>query len=299
MGRDSIVGTLLVALVLCVVCSVLVSGTAYVLHSRQESNKLLYEKQNILKAAGLIRPKDSEADEYDPAALVEGKSKPTELEELFGKRVRKVLVNLDDGTIVPEDQIRYNEYDPREAANDPAKSEPIGSDVKPTPGVDRRPKMQFVYEIMAEGDSDKILKYVLPINGKGLWSTLYGFIAIDADGKTIRGITFYEHGETPGLGGEVENANWQEQWDGKLAYNEDHQVIIQVVKGSATPDDRAWTVDGLSGATITTRGVSNFVQYWLGPDGFGPFLMKQTGISPSETATTLRTTPERPSLANF
>ncbi len=125
-------------------------------------------------------------------------------------------------------------------------------------------------------------QYVVPIYGKGLWSTLYGFIAIDADGKTIRGITFYEHKETPGLGGEVDNADWKAKWGNpelpKYAYDDEGHVAIRVMKGSINPsdDDAKYKIDGLSGATITSRGVTNLVQYWLGDDGFGPYLKKQT-----------------------
>lgn len=274
MGRDSFLGTILVALVLCVACSVLVSGAAYLLHDRQEANKLRYEKENILKAAGLIRPKNAEPSEYDSEALVAGDFSNNDLNTLFENRVNKVLVNLDDGSIVDPDEVSYDEYDPKEAVNNPKQSKEIEPEVGPTPGVDRRPNYQFVYEVTAKGNKEKIDKFVLPVYGKGLWSTLYGFLAIDADGETIRGITFYEHGETPGLGGEVENPKWQAQWDGKLAYDDGGEVIVQVVKGTANADNKDYTIDGLSGATITTKGVSNFVEYWLGKDGFKPFLEK-------------------------
>lgn len=266
MGRDSIVGTLLVALVLCVVCSVLVSAAAVFLNPRQQMNKALYEKSNILRAAGLI----------------EGTVSAKQVEAIYEERVRRLLVNLDEAEVVPTEEVEYDEYNPREAADDREMGKEIEVD-GPTPGIDRRPKMQFIYEVVAEGSSDQVVQYVLPVYGKGLWSTLYGFLAIDADGETIKGITFYEHGETPGLGGEVENAAWQAQWDGKLAYDEEGDVVIQVVKGTVEPssDQAKYSVDGLSGATITTKGVSDFVQYWLGPDGFGPFLKQRTSGSTS------------------
>ena len=277
MGRDSFLGTLLVALGVCVVCSVLVSSAAVFLYPKQEANAALYEKRNILKVAGLVKSKDTTAPEEGPTETALVDPTPEQIEELFKARVRKVLVDLDTGDIVSEEKVDYAQYNPRDAANNPKQSEAIPNDIGPTPGVDRRPKMQFVYEVLSEGSSPKVEQYVLPVYGKGLWSTMYGFLALDSDGKTIRGITFYDQGETPGLGGEVENKKWQQSWDGKLAYNDEEKVIIQVVKGTATPEDAAWTIDGLSGATITTKGVSNLVQYWLGPDGFEPFLKKQTG----------------------
>ncbi|WP_442485592.1 Na(+)-translocating NADH-quinone reductase subunit C [Aeoliella sp. SH292] len=264
MGRDSFAGTLLVALVLCVACSLLVSSAAVLLNQRQVANKRLYEKTNILIAAG----------------LADTSAKPEEVNEVYEKRVKRLLIDLDEGTVVPTSEVDYDTFDPRAAASDPKTSEEITTE-GPTPGVDRRAKMAFAYEILAEGSDSEVDQYVLPIYGKGLWSTIYGFISLDSDAKTVKGITFYDHGETPGLGGEVENPLWQGKWLGKLARNEEHDVVITVAKGSAPTSGPAadYTIDGLSGATITTRGVSNFVQYWLGPGGFGPFLDKQTAAN--------------------
>jgi Na+-transporting NADH:ubiquinone oxidoreductase subunit C len=117
------------------------------------------------------------------------------------------------------------------------------------------------------------VKLVLPIVGKGLWSTMYGYLALDKDTRTVRGITFYEHGETPGLGGEVDNPKWKSQWDGRKAYDDEWNPEIKVIKGQAGPAaENPYEVDGLSGATLTSRGVGNLVQFWLSEDGFKPFL---------------------------
>jgi Na+-transporting NADH:ubiquinone oxidoreductase subunit C len=128
---------------------------------------------------------------------------------------------------------------------------------------------------------------VLPIYGKGLWSTLYGFLALDANANTVRGITFYEHAETPGLGGEVENPGWKAQWNGKNVFDDQGEVALEVIKG-AVPGNSPQAdhqIDGLSGATITGRGVSNLVRYWLGADGFGPYLDKLRAKHSSQTET--------------
>ncbi len=279
MGRDSTLGTLLVALVLCVVCSVLVSSAAVLLRPLQEANKKLDKRKNILAAAGLVST--------NPA---DKKATPDEINARFQARVRRVLVDLASGDVVPDSEEHpYDQYDAREAADTQEGSVEIQTD-GPTNGRDRREKLAFVYLVMKEKNDEKndtknngeVTQYVLPIYGKGLWSTLYGFIAIDADGKTIRGITFYEHGETPGLGGEVDNQSWKNQWSDKehpkLAFDDQGNVAIEVIKGSVDPnsDEVAHQIDGLSGATITSRGVSDFVQYWLGDDGFGPYLKNQT-----------------------
>lgn len=102
---------------------------------------------------------------------------------------------------------------------------------------------------------------------------MYGFVALDSDANTIAGLGFYEHGETPGLGGEVDNPRWKAVWEGKHAYR-DGDVAISVIKGTVNPDSSKaqWQVDGLSGATLTSKGVSNLVQFWLGEDGFAPYL---------------------------
>jgi Na+-transporting NADH:ubiquinone oxidoreductase subunit C len=114
---------------------------------------------------------------------------------------------------------------------------------------------------------------VLPVQGYGLWSTLYGFLALEADLRTIRGITFYEHGETPGLGGEVDNPRWKSRWVGRLALDDQGEPKIEVIKGPAgPPQEDPYRVDGLSGATLTARGVTNLVHFWLSSDIFGTYL---------------------------
>jgi len=129
---------------------------------------------------------------------------------------------------------------------------------------------KLLYRIV---DKARLEMLVIPIEGKGLWSTIYGFLALDADTTTVRGIAFYKHGETPGLGGEIENPRWQNLWKGRKAYDADWTPAIEVIKGTAgSPDKDPHRVDGLSGATLTSRGVSAFVRRALGDDGYGPYL---------------------------
>lgn len=262
MKRDTIGGTLLVALVLCVACSVLVSSAAVGLRSMQEANKKLDQQRNVLQAAGV--DVDSMSSE--------------EIVEMFNddSKVKRVLVDLSTGKPIDGESAELDvaSYDPKKAAKDPELSERVSSENGPTPGVPRREKYAFVYQILNDGNVEQ---YVLPVYGKGLWSTLYGFLAIQADLRTISGITFYEHKETPGLGGEVDNPSWKAKWDEKQLYDDDWNVEFEVIKGEVDPNsaDAVHQIDGLSGATITSRGVSNLVQYWIGPDGFGKYLEKQ------------------------
>ena len=262
MKRDTISGTLLVAIVLCVVCSVMVSSAAVLLRPRQEANRKLDQQRNVLLAAGVD---------------VDGMSS-TELVAMFNDetKVQRVLIDLSTGDVVDAEVagIDLATYDPQKAAKTPDLSTRVSSAAGPTPGVSRREKYAFVYQIMTDG---KVDQFVLPIYGKGLWSTLYGFLALEGDIRTVGGITFYEHKETPGLGGEVDNPAWKTKWPGKQVFDDQWNVDFQVIKGAVDPNSvkAPHQVDGLSGATITSRGVSNLVQYWVGPDGFGKFLEKQ------------------------
>ncbi len=252
MQRDSIANTFTVAICLCVVCSVMVSTAAVVLRPAQERNKLVERKRNILQAAGLYKP-----------------DKP--LDELF-KHVETRIVDLDTGEFVDASVVDPQTYNQRSAARDLARSEPIAED-QDIAGIGRHEKYSFVYLVQQEG---KVSQIVLPVYGKGLWSTLYGFLALDADLNTIDGITFYEHGETPGLGGEIDNPEWKKKWIGKKAFDDKQNIRIHVVRGEVdqSQPEAKYQVDGLAGATITSRGVSHLVEFWLGPEGFGPFLKK-------------------------
>ena len=128
----------------------------------------------------------------------------------------------------------------------------------------------MVYLIEKDGKYDKV---ILPVRGYGLWSTLYGFLALENDFNTVAGLGFYDHGETPGLGGEVDNPKWKAIWPGKEIYS-DGDVAIELVKGnvdSSTPNAEN-KVDALSGATLTSRGVSNLLRFWMGELGYKSFL---------------------------
>lgn len=268
MQRDSFTGTIIVALVLCVVCSVVVSSAAVLLRPFQDNNKQLDRQRNVLLAAG----KFFEEQDINVAEL-----SAAEIEEIFSDetKVKQAFINLDTGEPVDTEAtgISADGYDPKKAAKSPELSEIVDAKGGPTMGISRREKYTFVYQIMSDG---KVALHVLPIYGKGLWSTLYGFLALDSDTRTVRGITFYEHKETPGLGGEVDNPAWKALWPGKVVVNEQGEVDFEVIKGQVNTDapDASHKVDGLSGATITSRGVSNMVQYWIGSDGFGPYLEK-------------------------
>lgn len=254
--RDSMGYTVGVALALCIVCAFFVSAAAVALKDRQELNQQLDRQRNILDATGIA---------YDETGEPASELNADQIAELF-ERFEVRLVDLETGEYV--DDIDQDTYDARKAAKDPDRSVKLSGDLEYSPGVDRREKVARVYFLKDE--DGQIQQVVLPVYGKGLWSTLYGYLAVRRDLATVQGLVFYEHGETPGLGGEVDNPNWKAQWQGVKLYD-DGDPAAGVAKGPA-PADNDYLVDGLSGATITCRGVTNLIRYWIGENGFGPYL---------------------------
>jgi len=106
---------------------------------------------------------------------------------------------------------------------------------------------------------NQVIAYAFPAEGKGLWSTVHSFIGLEPDLATIRGITFFDHGETPGLGGECSKPWFQRNFQGQVLWKDGAPVMLEVVKGpNADPNSRS-QVDGMSGATITGNGIQRFV----------------------------------------
>lgn len=248
-SNDSIGKTLQVAIALCIVCALVVSGAAVSLKDKQVENQLLDRKTNILAAAGLLQAGVS-------------------IEEQF-KAVEARVIDLSTGEYT--DAVPVASYDQVKGAKDPSISRKLSA-AEDSAKLIRLEQYATVYLVKNEQGLDKV---ILPIRGYGLWGTLYGFIALEKDANTVAGLGFYEHGETPGLGGEVDNPNWKALWPGKQVYN-DGNVDIALIKGSVDPAaaNAVHQVDGLSGATLTSRGVSNLVQFWMGELGYKPFLNK-------------------------
>lgn len=248
--NDNTAKTITVIVALCLFCSVLVSAAAVALRPIQEQNKLIEKKTKILEIAGL----------YDANQ---------DVDELFEKFDVK-LVDLATGEYT--DKFDSATYDQRKAAKDPAFNLVLDrkDDIA---GIKRRAKVATVYLVK---ENDELKKVIVPLHGYGLWSTLYGYMALEGDGKTVTGFGFYSHGETPGLGGEVDNPKWKALWPGKVVYDETGAVKLKLVKGvvDLSKPGSEHQVDGLAGATLTSVGVSNLVKFWLGENGFGPYLKK-------------------------
>ena len=250
------------AAVVCLVASVFVSGSAVALKDKQDENKLLDQQKKVLTVSGLINDDNNSGSNDD------------EVSDLTPEIVRGFFA---DGKVSPQlvampgysgscDALDVNTYDVRKAAKDPTQSyEPPENTAK----VSSVANCSLVYNVTTS-DGERV---ILPIRGPGLWSTLRGYLAVDkADGNTVKGLIFYEHAETPGLGGEVDNSRWRGLWAGRKVYDGD-TVSLGVKKGQAgTAAEDPYNVDGLSGATLTSNGVTKAISFWLGPQGFGPFM---------------------------
>lgn len=256
MSSDSTKKTIQVALGICLVCSILVSSAAVSLNSIQAENKQVDKIKNILAAGGI------DYTNKDP-------------QKIYEEKIKSVVIDLESGEVInPEDKsdlLKPQNFDIQKVSNEPDLSEVIPSS-EDIAGIKRKPSYMVIYEVL--NSENNIEKYIFPVHGKGLWSTLYGFISLDSQLKNVEGITFYQHGETPGLGGEVDNPTWKNSWKGKLAFNDQGNYIIDVIKGKVDPSssDAYRQIDGLSGSTLTTRGVDNLLKYWLGENGYRPFI---------------------------
>ena len=262
MSSDSTAKTIGVTLAVTIVASVIVSSLVVILRPIQEVNKAIDKKRNVLIAIGI-------------------KVDKSKVEEEF-KKITSQVVDITTGDqvegAVPAD------FDMGKVLRDPsqvitlAKKDDIA-------GIAKITKQQVVY--LVRSSSGELQNLILPIYGKGLWSTMYGFIALKKDLNTVEGLTFYQHGETPGLGGEVDNPKWKDKWPGKFIYSKEGEIKVQIIKGAVTDKtpEKEFKVDGLSGATLTTRGVSNLIRFWVGDNGYGKFIaqLKSGGKSTSKT----------------
>jgi len=246
--RDSISNTLVVAVGLSLICSIVVSSAALVLKPVQERNEELFRQQIILDVAGLSQP-------------------GADVEELFSN-IEPRMVDLESGQYT--DAADPATFNAQVAASDVALGTAIPQEYD-IAGIGRRAKVEPVYLVR---DGGEISQIILPVYGKGLWSTMLGYLSVAPDGDTIRGLRFYSHAETPGLGDQVDKEAWREQWDGKSIYGDSGEPQIRVIKGKVPADgpNTEHQIDGLSGATLTSNGVTNLVRYWTGPHGFGPYL---------------------------
>ena len=239
---DSIPKTILVAITLCLFCSMIVSLAAVKLKSIQEENQVRDKQKNILQVAGLY-------------------SEGMNIDESFGSFEPRI-VDIESGLFT--DKFNPRTFNDLKASSNPSLSIALEDDPA---SIGRRSNFVTVY--LLKNNDGTIDKLILPIHGYGLWSTLYGFVALEEDTNEIFGLQFYKHAETPGLGAEVDNPKWKAQWKGKNLRDKDEKLMIQVSK---TPGPSKYHIDAIAGATLTSNGVNSLVRFWVGEAGFKKFL---------------------------
>ncbi|NNM32364.1 MAG: NADH:ubiquinone reductase (Na(+)-transporting) subunit C [Gemmatimonadetes bacterium] len=249
----SVAYTLRFAATVAVVASASVAVAAVLLAERQEANRLLDRRRHVLEVTGLSAPDEHLARE--------------EVTARFHEHLRPVVIELQTGAVAED--IDPEEFDQRRASQDPARSHPAPPN---TAGISRLPDHVIAYHLVREG---RVESLVLPFEGLGLWSTLYGYLALSGDLATVRGITFYEHAETAGLGALVSDPGWRALWNGRRVFDDEWRPQLRVIKGSAgPPQESPYQVDGISGATLTGNGVTRALHFWLGDAVLGPYLAR-------------------------
>lgn len=232
--KDSKQHVILFAVAICLVCSTLLALASSGLRERQERNRELNIKKNILKVVGLYKKSMQLEDE--------------EIEKIYQENIR--------GTVLDQNGNEQEGISP--------------NDTKTLKEKGFRP----LYMRIEKGQA---VSYVLYVQGKGLWSTIKGYLALGKNAGTVTGIAFFDHGETPGLGGEIEKDWFTGQWAGKEIFNpEDNLVPTRVIKGKVKKSKHAnepeYFVDGISGATLTGNGINRFLKQDL--MAYEPFLRK-------------------------
>ena len=246
--KETVGSTITVAFVVCLVCAIIVASAAVALKPTQKANEVLNLRKNVLIAADI----------YDSSKGIN---------EQF-EALEEVIIDFASGKVVAMDKAEITAYNQRKATKVPETSRklPKSEDIA---SIFRQSTYAKVY---VEREGNEIKTLVLPIHGYGLWSTMYGFVSLEADFNTVKGLVFYEHAETPGLGGEIENAKWLSQWPGKQVVDANGQLKLSVKKGGQAKAGSMHEIDGLAGATLTTQGVDNLVKFWMGDSGFAPLL---------------------------
>ena len=251
--KDSPLNALIVVVAVSLACSILVSSASILLKPIKAQNQKVERSRHIVALTGL-GPEGQELSNDEILQAVE--------------QLDIRIVNIDTGEF--DSSIDPEQIDPRAAVNDPETSMviPPGDDLA---RLGRRARHAIVYLVW---DNEELKRVILPIHGQGMWSTLYGMLALEADLNTIASVTFYEQGETAGLGDQITNPDWLFGWRGRQVLNDNGAVMFRVASGPVAEDSAAalHQVDAISGATVTTTSVTRLVEFWFGPKGYLPFL---------------------------
>lgn len=254
MAKDSPRYAILVIILTALVCSSLVSAAVVMLRPIQLNNQLLERSQNVMQLTGLLEP-GLKLDDDEALRLY--------------KSLDIRLVDIDraqfDETIDPQN------FDKRRAVNDPELGTGVPAELD-LARLGRRSRYAPVYIVWNGQDFQRI---ILPVRGAGMWSMLYGYVALEPDLNTIAGMTFYEQNETPGLGDQITHEHWLEQWQGRQIYDDRGEPWFSVSsEGAVQPgtETARYQVDALTGATVTGNAVTSMIRYWFGAHGYRAFL---------------------------
>jgi Na+-transporting NADH:ubiquinone oxidoreductase subunit C len=243
--KDTVAGTMVFIIILSLVCSFMITGTVEILKERKLAKKREEVQQYVLKAAGID--------------ISQG-----DFSELFTQRVQPKMVNLATGKVT--EKANLLDFDERMAAINPETS------TKPKKDIAKIKTMATDIRIFEVYDTNgQLASIVMPIYGKGLWSSIYGYMAIKPDLNTIENIVFYEHGETPGIADFITDPQWLALWQGKTLFDAKGNIAIKVIKGGAKDGD-IHGIDGVSGATRSGVGIQRLVEFWFGVEGYQTYL---------------------------
>ncbi|WP_448520170.1 NADH:ubiquinone reductase (Na(+)-transporting) subunit C [Rhodoflexus sp.] len=220
--------------VLTILCGLLLAVTATGLKPRQQANIALEQKKNILSSVMTLKKTD-------------------DINAIYDSRVRAYVVDY-------EGEIKKDV---------PVSSVVVREERKKKPTE----RLYPVYEIVEEG-GDKVQFYVFPVYGFGLWDDIWGFVALEQDMNTIKGVRFEHKAETPGLGARIANNDIQSRYVGKKIFDGDKIVAVAMQKGEGLDySNNPHQVDGMSGATITAKGVNDMLLDYL--SGYGNFIQSK------------------------
>ena len=251
MDNDSPAKAILVVTVTALVCSILVSAAAVFLQPLQQAYADIERIRYIVQLSGLVDDA-AEVSEFDIVSAYQD--------------ISLQIIDLESGSFDAD-------LDPQpfvDASIDNELQELIS--IPPeldTAALQSRPRWVAVYLVESNA---QLQRFIFPIYGRGMWSTIYGYLAIEGDLNTIADVLFYEHGETPGIGDQIQRASWLASWRGKRLYDEQGQLQFNIGTDSAASPAADFRVDGIAGATLTVNGVANMVRYWFGPHGYASFI---------------------------
>lgn len=286
--------TLIFMMVLSLICAIILSTLASVLKTPQEMAKELDRSKQMLIAARILNPYqgyfqvEDEEGKFVPAKINStGALEPTTEEtvpsqsqilEVYKNRIQPFLVNSSgDPTTFKKADIAEEKY---------------MLEFRKSGYYQEQEKL--IYKIFAnplpdqkeDGEKRPVIGYVIPVNGMGLWDAIYGYLAIAPDANTVIGISWYDQKETPGLGANIAEPEWQSQFAGKHIFQEspggktDFRTAplgITVIKGRvqemlANSPKALSAVDGMAGATLTGNGVTNAYRDVLA--AYRPYLLR-------------------------